>query len=94
LTTITAATHPGRRHRWKVLAAGGRQCRLLVFSGIPVTSVVLRSDYQLSNGQLGLALGLLSLGVAGELPWGLTDRLGDRKVLLAGLLGTSAALGC
>jgi hypothetical protein len=35
-----------------------------VFSGIPVTSVVLRSDYQLSNGQLGLALGLLSLGVA------------------------------
>jgi hypothetical protein len=54
----------------------------------------LRSDYQLSNGQLGLALGLLSLGVAGELPWGLTDRLGDRKVLLAGLLGTSAALGC
>jgi len=96
LATITAATHPGRRHRWKVLAAGvaANAAFSAVFSGIPVTSVVLRSDYHLSNGQLGLALGLLSLGVAlGELPWGvLTDRLGDRKVLLAGLLGTSAAL--
>lgn len=84
-------------HRWKVLAAGvaANASFSAVFSGIPVTSVVLRSDYRLSNTQLGLALGLLSLGVAlGELPWGvLTDRWGDRKVLLAGLLGASAALG-
>lgn len=83
-------------HRWKVLAAGvaANASFSAVFSGIPVTSLVLRSDYHLSNAQLGLALGLLSLGVAlGELPWGvLTDRWGDRKVLLAGLLGTSAAL--
>ena len=84
------------RHRWKVLAAGvaANASFSAIFSGIPVTSVVLRADYQLSNTQLGLALGLLSLGVAlGELPWGvLTDRLGDRKVLLTGLLGTVAAL--
>ncbi|BEV17083.1 MFS transporter [Herbaspirillum sp. DW155] len=83
-------------HRWKVLAAGvaANASFSAVFSGIPVTSLVLRSDYHLSNTQLGLALGLLSLGVAlGELPWGvMTDRWGDRKVLLAGLLGTSAAL--
>ncbi len=83
-------------HRWKVLAAGvaANASFSAVFSGIPVTSVVLRGDYRLSNTQLGLALGLLSLGVAlGELPWGvLTDRWGDRKVLLAGLLGASAAL--
>ncbi|MCO4855895.1 MFS transporter [Herbaspirillum sp. WGmk3] len=98
----TLSTHPATvpgspsAHRWKVLAAGvaANASFSAVFSGLPVTSLVLRSDYHLSNAQLGLALGLLSLGVAlGELPWGvLTDRLGDRKVLLAGLLGTSAAL--
>lgn len=52
------------RHRWKVLAAGvaANASFSAIFSGIPVTSVVLRADYQLSNTQLGLALGLLSLG--------------------------------
>ncbi|WP_432239804.1 MFS transporter [Herbaspirillum robiniae] len=89
-------TAPAASHRWKVLAAGvaANASFSAIFSGIPVTSVVLRADYQLSNAELGLALGLLSLGVAlGELPWGvLTDRLGDRKVLLAGLTGTIAAL--
>jgi MFS family permease len=87
---------PPARHRWKVLAAGvaANASFSAIFSGIPVTSVVLRADYRLGNAELGLALGLLSLGVAlGELPWGvLTDKLGDRKVLLAGLLGTVAAL--
>ena len=95
LALDTAAALPAapvdRRHRWKVLAAGvaANASFSAVFSGIPVTSVVLRSDYRLSNSELGLALGLLSLGVAiGELPWGvLTDRLGDRRVLLTGLLG-------
>lgn len=87
---------PAASHRWKVLAAGvaANASFSAIFSGIPVTSVVLRADYHLSNAELGLALGLLSLGVAlGELPWGvLTDKLGDRKVLLAGLTGTIAAL--
>lgn len=100
LALDTAAALPAapvdRRHRWKVLAAGvaANASFSAVFSGIPVTSVVLRSDYRLSNSELGLALGLLSLGVAiGELPWGvLTDRLGDRRVLLTGLLGCCGAL--
>ncbi|TWC62840.1 MFS transporter [Herbaspirillum sp. SJZ099] len=95
-TPANPAAPAAARHRWKVLAAGvaANASFSAIFSGIPVTSVVLRADYQLSNAQLGLALGLLSLGVAlGELPWGvLTDRLGDRKVLLTGLLGTVAAL--
>ncbi|TGV73467.1 MFS transporter, partial [Mesorhizobium sp. M00.F.Ca.ET.158.01.1.1] len=48
----------------------------------------------LSNAELGLALGLLALGVArSELPWGLlTDRWGDRRVLLLGLGATAAWL--
>ncbi|AYR25954.1 MFS transporter [Herbaspirillum rubrisubalbicans] len=97
LASTPSSSLSASAHRWKVLAAGvaANASFSAVFSGIPVTSLVLRSDYHLSNAQLGLALGLLSLGVAlGELPWGLlTDRLGDRKVLLVGLLGTSVALG-
>ena len=63
-------------------------------AGIPTTAVWLRSGYHLSNAELGLALGAMGLGLAlSELPWGvLTDRLGDRPVLLTGLLSTAAAL--
>jgi MFS family permease len=64
------------------------------FSGIPTTAVFLRSGYHLDNGGLGLVLGMLGLGISvSELPWGLlTDRWGDRRVLLLGLLSTAAAL--
>jgi MFS family permease len=64
------------------------------FSGIPTTAVFLRSGYHLGNDGLGLVLGMLGLGIAvSELPWGLlTDRWGDRHVLLLGLLSTAAAL--
>ncbi|TIR64377.1 MAG: MFS transporter, partial [Mesorhizobium sp.] len=55
------------------------------------TAVVMRQDYHLDNASLGAALGLLGLGVAlSELPWGvLTDRWGDRRVLLTGLGATA-----
>ncbi|QKC91538.1 MFS transporter [Mesorhizobium sp. NZP2234] len=83
-------------HRWKVLGIGvaANASFSATFSGIPATAVVLRQGYQLSNAELGLALGLLGLGVAlSELPWGLlTDRWGDRRVLLIGLGATAAWL--
>jgi MFS family permease len=64
------------------------------FSGIPTTAVFLRSGYHLDNSGLGLVLGMLGLGISvSELPWGLlTDRWGDRRVLLLGLLSSAAAL--
>jgi MFS family permease len=64
------------------------------FSGIPTTAVFLRAGYHMGNGGLGLVLGMLGLGIAvSELPWGLlTDRWGDRPVLLLGLGTTAAAL--
>lgn len=90
-----AAFGPG--HRWKVLGIGvvANACFSATFSGVPSTAVFLRSGYHLGNGQLGLVLGLLGLGVAlSELPWGLlTDRWGDRHVLLTGLGATAAWLG-
>ncbi|VVD79118.1 MFS transporter [Pandoraea anhela] len=62
--------------------------------GIPATAVQMRNDYALGTGDLGLVLGMIGLGIAvSELPWGmLTDRWGDRRVLLVGLLVTAAAL--
>jgi MFS family permease len=84
------------RHRWKVLAAGvaANAAFSVAFSGIPMTAVLMRTGYQLDNATLGLVLGLMGLGIAvSELPWGLlTDRWGDRPVLLAGLGSTAVAL--
>jgi len=84
------------RHRWKVLAAGvaANTAFSVAFSGIPMTAVLMRTGYQLDNATLGLVLGLMGLGIAvSELPWGmLTDRWGDRPVLLTGLGGTALAL--
>ncbi|CAB3675855.1 hypothetical protein R8871_02271 [Paraburkholderia graminis C4D1M] len=83
-------------HKWKVLGVGfaANASFSAAFSGIPTTAVYLRSGYHLGNEGLGLVLGMLGLGIAvSELPWGLlTDRWGDRRVLLLGLLSTAAAL--
>lgn len=97
--SIAAVRMPGERaasHRWKVLGVGfaANASFSAAFSGIPTTAVFLRSGYHLGNEGLGLVLGMLGLGIAvSELPWGLlTDRWGDRRVLLLGLLSTAAAL--
>ncbi|RAZ92730.1 MFS transporter [Mesorhizobium hawassense] len=86
----------GPNHRWKVLGIGvaANAGFSATFSGIPATAVAMRQAYHLDNASLGLALGLLGLGVAlSELPWGmLTDRWGDRRVLLTGLGATAAWL--
>lgn len=94
LTMPSEAVRPA--HRWKVLAVGvaANAAFSAAAAGLPTTAVFMRSGYLLDNDQLGLALGLLGLGVAlFELPWGLlTDRWGDRPVLLSGLGATAAAL--
>jgi MFS family permease len=86
----------GDAHRWKVLGVGvaANASFSAAAAGIPTTAVWMRSGYHLSNSELGLVLGALGLGVAAsELPWGvLTDRWGDRPVLLTGLLSTAAML--
>ncbi|WP_211465107.1 MFS transporter [Collimonas silvisoli] len=92
----SAAFSNNRRHRWKVLGVGvaANASFSVAFSGIPITAVLIRSGYHLDNAELGLVLGLMGLGIAiSELPWGLlTDRWGDRPVLLSGLATTAAAL--
>jgi len=94
--TASAGRTFGPNHRWKVLGIGvaANAGFSATFSGIPATAVAMRQGYHLGNAELGLALGLLGLGVAlSELPWGvLTDRWGDRRVLLTGLGATAAWL--
>ena len=96
LLPLPQQAHRPPKHRWKVLAAGvaANAAFSVAFSGLPMTAVLLRQAYQLDNALLGLMLGLMGLGIAlSELPWGLlTDRLGDRPVLLAGLGSTALAL--
>lgn len=91
VTATRAATH-----RWKVLGVGvaANASFSAAATGIPTTAVWMRSDYHLDTAGLGLVLGSLGLGVAlSELPWGLlTDRWGDRPVLLTGLACTAAML--
>lgn len=87
--------HPAS-HRWKVLGVGvaANASFAAAFSGIPATAVFLRPAYGIGTGELGFVLGMLGLGIVlSELPWGLlTDRWGDRRVLLLGLASTMAAL--
>ncbi|GAC1553269.1 MAG: MFS transporter [Collimonas sp.] len=93
---FTNNNNNNRRHRWKVLGVGvaANASFSAAFSGIPTTAVLIRSGYHLGNSELGLVLGLMGLGIAiSELPWGLlTDRWGDRPVLLSGLATTALAL--
>lgn len=95
-TAVSAIGARGIHHRWKVLGVGfaANASFSAAFSGIPTTAVFLRSGYHVGNSGLGLVLGMLGLGIAvSELPWGLlTDRWGDRRVLLLGLGATAAAL--
>jgi MFS family permease len=96
---VYAAEHERGRpasHRWKVLSVGvvANASFAAAFSGIPATAVWLRPAYAIGTGELGFVLGMLGLGIVlSEVPWGLlTDRWGDRRVLLLGLISTMAAL--
>jgi sugar phosphate permease len=100
VSTATTAPVPHTtvrpRHRWVVLALGvaAQAAFSAMFSGLPVTGVTMRADYGFSTGQLGFVIGCLGLGVAAsDIVWGLlTDRFGDRRILLTGLISTGSVL--
>ena len=84
------------RYRWTILALGtaAQWSYSAVFLGIPVLAPQLRDEYGLSLTQIGVVLAAFSIGsVVTLLPWGLlSDRVGERGVLAAGLTAASAAI--
>jgi MFS family permease len=83
-------------YRWAVLGAGtaATATSAALVIGLPVLVPVLREEYTLTLGEVGV---LLAAGWVGTtltlLPWGLAaDRFGERSVLAVGLLGCTAAV--
>jgi MFS family permease len=84
------------RYRWTILALGtaAQASYSAVFIGLPVLAPALQREYDLGLTEVGLVLAAVNAGaVVTLLPWGLlTDRVGERAVLAAGLGGAAAAL--
>ena len=76
---------------WVVLGIGflAQASFAAVALGLPAIAPALRSTFDLSLAEIGLLLAALSVGTTLTLiPWGVvTDRLGERLVLLVGLGG-------
>src|ERR671933_230026 len=91
-----AERHVTSRYRWVILGVGaaGAGAFSALRMGLPSLGPALRSAYGLSLPQVGLAFTAVAIGVMLTLvPWGaLTDRIGDRPVMGAGLAGTALAL--
>ena len=85
-----------RSKRWLVLGIGiaAQAAFSAAFQGLPAVGNQLRTSYSLSLEQLGFALAAIYLGiVVSEVIWGiLTDYIGERVVLVVGLLGTASVL--
>jgi sugar phosphate permease len=93
----TPAAHRfGPRHRWVILGIGiaSQAAFSAAFQGIPTTSTAMRSAYHLTNDNLGIVLAAISLGIAvSEVAWGIwTDKFGERRILLTGLIATGLML--
>ncbi|HXY86451.1 MAG TPA: MFS transporter [Gaiellaceae bacterium] len=84
------------RYRWTILAAGvvAQASYTAIPIGLPAIAPELQDQYKLSLTQVGVVLAAVNVGsLATLLLWGLAaDRIGERAVLVVGLLGTAAAL--
>ncbi len=83
-------------YRWVVLGVGalGAGAFAALRMGLPSLGPAIRDDYALTLGQVGLVFTALAVGtMVTLLAWGmLTDRIGERPVMVAGLVGAAVAL--
>ena len=84
------------RYRWTILALGtaAQASYSAVFLGLPVLAPHFQREYELGLVEIGLVLAAVNAGsIVTLLPWGLlTDRVGERAVLAAGLAAAAVAL--
>lgn len=82
-----------KNYRWFILGIGvlAQIIFAMGFAGIPVTNLLMKTEYKFSVVELGYVLGAMGLGVAcSELVWEiLTDKLGDKLILALGLFSSS-----
>lgn len=85
------------RYKWGVLGIGiiAQAAFSAAFQGVPTSGSILQAAYHLSVGQLGVVLAAITCGIfITDVFWGiLSDRIGERKVLITGLTGTTVTLG-
>jgi predicted MFS family arabinose efflux permease len=83
-------------YKWLILAIGiGAQAAFsAAFQGIPTTGSILQNSYHFSLSQVGIVVSAITCGIAvTDVFWGmLSDRIGERRVLITGLSGTTVAL--
>lgn len=83
-------------YMWGILGIGiGSQAAFsAVFQGIPTAGSQLQSAYHLTATQLGIILAAVTCGAfITDVFWGiLSDRIGERKVLIAGMTGMTLTL--
>lgn len=84
------------RYRWGILAIGifAQAAFSAAFQGIPTSGSILAAAYGYSLSELGLVLAAVTAGIfVTDVFWGiLSDRIGERTVLIVGLGGTTATL--
>jgi sugar phosphate permease len=84
------------RYRWVILATGavGAGAFSALRMGLPSLGPAVRGAYGLSLGEVGIAFAAVTGGgMLTLIPWGaLTDRIGERPVMAAGLAGCAASL--
>jgi sugar phosphate permease len=84
------------RYRWVILTTGavGAGAFAALRMGLPALGPAVRSEYDLTLGQVGLAFAAVAVGgMLTLVAWGaLTDRIGERPVMASGLAGCAVAL--
>ncbi|WP_447008688.1 MFS transporter [Saccharothrix sp. DSM 118769] len=97
---VAVVGRTGKRHspryRWGILGIGifAQAAFSAAFQGIPTSGSILAAAYGYSLSELGLVLAAVTAGIfVTDVFWGiLSDRIGERNVLIIGLSGTTATL--